>query len=57
MAPVVVVAVSFVPIHHRPSYVTSTAEKQSVHAAIEINATEHSVATGSMLPVPEMTNN
>lgn len=63
MAPVVVVAdrcsgaVSFVPIHHSPSYVTSTAGKQSVHAAMEINATERSVDTGSMLPVPEMTNN
>lgn len=63
MAPVVVVAdgcswaVSFVPIRHGLSYATSTAGKQSVRAAMEINATERSVDTGSMLPIVGMTNN
>lgn len=50
-------AVSFVPMHHGLSYVTSTAGKQSVNAAMEINATERSVDTGSKQPVLEMTNN
>lgn len=63
MSPVVVVAdrcswaLSFVPFHHGLSYVTSTAGKQSAHAAMEINSTERSVDSGSMLPVLEMTNN